>query len=339
MPKLDIPTYFNQGTIDLIKRVNGKAWYKEERLSISHVYGSISGFASARETSRLSNLFEEEFDKHFEELKKLNVDFYYAMNASCIGSLNMREMLRMRKEITNLKNREIKNFIVVHPFVLKLIRSEIPDAKIKVSVIMEIDNIQTFNYWAKEADVINVSTRINRDFEMLRMFRKFSHKIEFLCNEVCLWQCPFRASHYNIESHRYKVNEDYMNDYPVDLCYEMMTDVELLKSRFILPEWITYYEDFGDYFKISGRSFPQEFIRKATEAYAKRKSPENILELFPIVTGSIINEQNGQRDQRKLIMTDEEKFDFLRKFYTTGNKCVYECPCPHCSNFVKCFKR
>jgi collagenase-like PrtC family protease len=323
----------------LIKRLNGKASYKSERLPISHVYGSITGFASARETSRLAKVTDEEFSKHIDELNKLNVDFFYALNTACLGSLNTGDMLRLRKEITNLKKRGVKNFVVAHPFLLRVIKSEIPDCKIKTSVIMEIDNVKTFNFWIKEADIINVSTRINRDFTMLKALKKHKDKVEFLCNEVCLWQCPFRASHYTIESHRYKVNETYMNDYPVDLCYDMMTDVELLKARFILPEWIEYYERFGKYFKLSGRTFPQRFIEKATISYTKRQSPENILELFPIVAGSITNEQNGKRDLRNLKMSLKEKNGFLEYFKLAGNECNSRCPCPHCTPYTKCFHR
>ena len=336
---LDIPTYFNEESIKLIKRLNAKSVYKPERIPVSHVYGSITGFCSARETSRLAQIFEDDFDKHLEELEKLNVDFFYALNASCLGSLNERDMLRLRKEVDILKRRGVKNFIVAHPFMLKLIRLAIPDAKIKASVIMEIDNIKTVRYWIKEADIINISTRVNRNFVMLEALKKYRDKIEFLCNEVCLWQCPFRASHYTIESHRYKKDENYLNDYPVDLCYYMMTDIELLRSRFILPEWIEYYEQFGKYFKISGRTFPQEFISNTTEWYSRRKSPENILELFPIVVGSIINEQNGERDLRKLNMTQKEKTEFLNYFKSFGFKCDYSCPCPFCGNYEKCFHR
>jgi len=336
---LDIPTYFNQESIDLIKKLNAKAAYKTDRIPISHVYGSTSGFCSARETQRLSKVFDEDLLKHLDQLEKLNVDFFYALNTSCLGSLNTRDMLRLRKEITNLKSWGIKNFIIAHPFMIKLVKSEIPDARIKISVIMEIDDIKRFKFWLKEAEIINISTSANRNFILLDALKKYKNKLEFLCNEVCLWMCPYRASHYTIESHRHKIGEQYLNDYPTDLCYNLMTDVELLKSRFILPEWISKYEDYGTRFKISGRTFPQEFISKTTEAYSRRTSPENLLDLFPIVVGSIINEQNGKRENRKFKMTPTQKEEFIHWFMTFGGMCKYSCPCPFCEKYTNCFVR
>ena len=239
---LDIPTKFDQNSIDFIKRINAKAVLNSERMPISHVYGSMSGLYSARETTRLGDLFRQDFINHLDELEKINVDFFYALNASCLGSLDTKELLKLRKVIEDIKNMGVKNFIVAHPLMLDLVRSIIPKAKIKASVILEIDDFKRFRFFMDKADIINISTKVNRNFTFLKSLSKYKEKVEFLCNEVCIYMCPYRDSHYTIESHRYKKEENYPNEYPVDLCYEMMTNIELLRARFILPEWIKYYK-------------------------------------------------------------------------------------------------
>lgn len=335
---IDIPTYFNNKTLNLIKEINRNAYYDSNILPITSVYGSITGLYSARETKRLKNVQIYNFKNHLKFLKKIDVDFYYAMNASCLGSLSLNKMLDLKNTLKILTNYGVENYIVAHPFLIELIREQNPKARIKASVIMEIDNVIQLDYFLKNTDVVNISTKVNRDFKFLEKIGKHKEKIEILCNETCLFMCPFRASHYNIESHRHK-NDTYSSDYPVDLCYEKMTSEELVKSRFVLPEWIKHYEKYALTFKISGRSFPEDFIYNTARYYSNRTSPDNILDLFPIVTGSISNEQHGIIDSRKFSLTAVQKENFISFFKSYGHECPYVCPCPFCKSYVKNFSR
>ncbi len=336
MSSLDIPTYFNKDTIDFIKRINSEALYDEKKIPISHVYGSLSGLFSARESERLAKVTEDDLEEHIKKLKAYNVDFYYALNTSCLGSLNMNDMLRIKSLLKKVQDIGVKNFIIAHPFLIDVVKTQIPDSKIKASVILEIDDIRRFKYFADKVDIINISTKVNRDFKLLEKLKDSKAKVEVLCNETCLFMCPFRSSHYTIESHRHE-KKDNVTDYPLDLCYSMMNDLEIIKSRFILPEWIPEYKHYVKYFKISGRTFPQEFIFSTTESYSKNVSPENILDLFPIVTGSIRNEQSGIVEKRTLNIRDMEKKRFINYFIHSGSECRYKCPCDFCSQFLKFF--
>jgi len=331
---LDIPTYFNKDTIKIIKDVNRKSHY-----GISQVYGSLTGRFSARENIRLNSVTEDQMRIHLKDLEKEKVDFYYALNSSCFGSLDVKRMLSLRAEIDHLKNLGVKNFIIAYPFLIDVIKEAIPESKIKLSVILEIDDIKRIRYFYDKVEVINISTTMNRNFKFLEYIEEYRDKIEILCNEVCLYKCPFRASHYTIESHRDGTHGTIISDYPVDKCYEMMTDVELLMSRFVLPEWIQLYLDYATYFKISGRTFPQKFIEFVTRHYAEGKSPENILKLFPIVVGSIKAEQSNEIEERILEMPDEAKKSFIKEFSYIGDYCRYKCPCSHCGKYVKYFKK
>ncbi|MFW9881576.1 MAG: U32 family peptidase [Candidatus Thorarchaeota archaeon] len=335
---LDIPTYFNKETINFIKEIDQSKWFNIIRIPVKHVYGSLSGILSARETKRLCKVEPYMLESHIKELKKINVDFFYAFNTSCLGSLSMNKMMEIKNTIKTLSDIGVKNFIVAHPFLIEVLREQIPDCKIKASVILEIDNSVQLKYFLEKVDIVNLSTRVNRDFTFLKMFKKYRKKIELLCNEVCLYMCPFRASHYTIESHRHK-NREYCSDYPVNLCYEKMTEVEIIRSRFILPEWINYYSRFASFFKISGRTFSQSFIHNVANHYSSGNSPKNILDLFPIVTGSIRNEQNKITDNRVLEIPEHEKTLFLTYFKLYGNKCQYLCPCGRCNSYTKYFER
>lgn len=332
--ELDIPTYFNDDFLNFIKKVNNSGG-----IEIKHVYGSVSGSFSARESRRLSQISKTEFEKHIEKLKDNNVNFFYALNTSCLGELTIHDAVSVKMRIKEYINLGVENFIIAHPFLIKEIREMIPNGKIKASVILEIDNIKTFEYYLKNVDIINISTRMNRNFRFLDSIKKYKNKLELLCNEVCLFNCPFRQSHYTIESHRGLDNKAYITKYPLQNCYSMMTNEELIMSRFILPEWLIQYSEYVDIFKISGRTFPEEFIKHVTKHYSKLKSPQNILELFPIVTGSIENEQSNKFEKRKLEMTDLEKLKFIDFFKFNGQNCDYNCPCGFCKSYTKNFER
>jgi len=334
---LDIPTYFNDKFIDFIQNINEG---KDTIYKIKHVYGSISGLFSARESERLPDVTPGNIPSHIRQLKEVGVEFFYTFNASCLGSLEHFKIKKIIHIINDLNNLNIQNFIIAHPLLIELIRERIKNANFKMSVICEIDDIRRFNHFInkRKIGIINLSTSINRDFQILEKMSKRRKNIILLSNEACLFMCPYRASHYTIESHREKTHFPY-SDYPLDKCYELLTDDEILRSRFILPEWLPIYEKYAKFFKISGRTFPVEFIKKVTTCYATGKSPKNILELFPIVVSSVSNEQTGVREKRILEISEREKMKFLSHFRLLGHLCKVKCPCGHCNSYKKNIKK
>jgi len=334
---LDIPTYFNIDFINFIQNTNER---EDVAYKIKHVYGSISGLFSARESERLPNITSGNLTSHINELKEIGVDFFYAFNTSCLGSLEYNSVKKIIDIIDELNKLNVRNFIIAHPLLIELIREQIKDAKFKISVISEIDDIRRFKHFInkRKVSMVNLSTSINRDFQFLERISKKRSNIVLLCNEACLFMCPYRASHYTIESHREKTHFPY-SDYPLDKCYELLTDDEILRARFILPEWLSIYKEYAKFFKISGRTFPVDFIKKVTTCYATGKSPKNILELFPIVVSSVSNEQIGVREERTLELSGREKTKFLSHFRLFGHQCKIKCPCGHCNSYKKNVKR
>jgi len=324
---LDIPTYFDKDFINFIQKVN------EDKLTIygiKHVYGSDSGSFSARETERLPIV--KNLQEHIKELSEINVDFFYTLNASCLGSLKENDVIDIETFINKLYNIGVKNFIISHPYLIRIINKINKLIKIKISTIMEINDIQRINYYFKKAEIITLSTSANRNFRLLENIK--NRNVEIMINECCLYMCPFRASHYSIESHR-ENSENTFDNYPLDECYSLLNKNEIIMSRYVLPEWIEDYSKFSKYFKISGRTFPRKFIENATLYYSRGISPENVLDLFPIVTGSIKNEQTGKIEKRHLSFNKEEIKEIISYFKIFGHFCNTRCPCGFCEKYSK----
>lgn len=114
----------------------------------------------------------------------------------------------------------------------------------------------------------------NRDMNFLRDFSKTFGQyidVEVMVNEFCLFHCPNRMSCYMNHQNVKTVEESKLfSNYPMrDCIHARATDfAEWLKTRFILPEWLGYYEDIGiNHFKITGRTSSTDFVLKVLKIY------------------------------------------------------------------------
>lgn len=184
-------------------------------------------------------------------------------------------------------------------------------------------------------------------------------KIELLATNSCLKDCPLIHTHVNSISHASSMASK--NNY-VDWCLykcqyrELCAVEEYIKSPWIRPEDIKYYEEIGiEHFKITERDFPTEILVKRLDAYCNRKYDGNLLDLIqghgyelannkklelvkkPVFfKEDIINEINrvrGFKQERRFpchVYIDNKKFGNFIDFFVQG-KCSGNCSeCRYC---------
>ena len=133
------------------------------------------------------------------------------------------------------------------------------------------------------ADIICADfVKINRDFKTLKyMVDNLKHsKIEILATNSCLKNCPMIFTHTTALSHasdKTKGKENY-EDWSLFYCQKIQNEreEEYIKSPWVRPEDIKYYEDIGiEHFKLTEREFPTSELIKRVKAYTK----ENMMEI------------------------------------------------------------
>ena len=132
-------------------------------------------------------------------------------------------------------------------------------------------------------DAITIDSNQNRNFELLRLLKKeLNLEISLLVNNLCLWGCPYALYHANSSSHSSE-NKTYFNNYCDFNCRLIKTEspVEMIKSRWIRPEDLSFYEAIGlDNFKIGGRTKSTDFLISTVAAYSNRSYDGNFIDIL-----------------------------------------------------------
>jgi collagenase-like PrtC family protease len=177
---------------------------------------------------------------------------------------------------------------VTNPILLRIIKSNFPQLKVRISVFADVDHPRKIEYWEKNgADVICLrSLFMNRDLRALKAMRKSTNlELELLANENCIQSCSLDITHMNLISHSSQSKHQegaYIIDHCVLECSKakMKDPVNFLRSDWIRPEDTPLYEALGyDTFKLVDRSLPTDIMVTRIKAYAERKYDGNLLDL------------------------------------------------------------
>ncbi|MBI5206460.1 MAG: U32 family peptidase [Candidatus Firestonebacteria bacterium] len=284
--QLVVPTNWDDRLIEKLKK-----------FPIALIYAKFKrdAFGGGRPAAALPEVTKKQASLHIRKIHDAGIKFNYVLNTTCMGN---REFIKSYQE-TILREIEwiIKNRVeyvtVSIPYLMELIKKNFPELNIVASVFLNIDSIQKAlfykNLGVKE---IVIDQSQNRNLKFLDTISKAIHvDLQLVVNNICLLYCPFRLYHQNINSHSSQYDRGSTKDisdlYPTVSCESIRINhpEEIIKSAWIRPEDLTYYEKIGiKHFKISGRTKSTDWIAKTVESYALRKSPDNIAELlsFPI---------------------------------------------------------
>lgn len=269
---------------------------------IVEMYGSDRAHAaiSARPDFRIQDISMDQLAKTIQEGLDHDITFNYTMNSTSPYGSKV-ELLRHKKDVQDfvkeLENIGCYRVTVATPIMAMIVREVCPDIQIEVSTTVHVDTVTQIKLWHEMFGVNKVCGNIlrNRDRKFLENVATYCNRYhviyELMINEFCYntfngssTHCIFRDSCYNCHATNH-IKEDAMayNNYPMGMCIASRGNTEegWLRSRYVLPQWIPYYNSIGlHHFKLTGRTGSIEYLTKLCEAYMSMHYDGNLLELW-----------------------------------------------------------
>ncbi len=283
---------------------------------------------------------------HIDLVHKSGYEFNYVLNSSCLGNIEYSSKGRheLKQLLDWLCEVKVDSVTVSIPYLIEIIKRNYPQLKISASVFSHIDSIdQAKMYKQLGVDEITIVQSYNRNVKFLRsLIKQVDCNFQIIVNNACLFGCPYRRYHANINSHSSNSHGEAPDfDYPVISCSlaRLSYPAELIKSPWIRPEDMSYYEDIGlSRFKLSGRTKNTKWLKNAILAYIKRKSPDNFAELLSIPNGfgSIKRKNYHNAPEAELFIDNSELDEFIEYFL---NKDCQKTSCNACGHCMEVAKR
>jgi len=143
---------------------------------------------------------------------------------------------------------------------------------------------ERFMEFLQEGDrIIAISNRTLRSLERIIFLAKSKKiKIEVIVNTGCLYKCNYANNHKVYTAHKKQCSDAIEDYYKTKICIpkRIKNPLEIVMAPTIRPEDLWIYKSLGvNYFKISGREFPTEWMLDTIEAYVTKQYKGNISDL------------------------------------------------------------
>jgi collagenase-like PrtC family protease len=341
MPSFSIPADFQASTIHQISKRN-EQW----EIPIKDVYGSLnpSIFGSGRTSSVLKPIKFELLKKYVEVCNQNGVQFSYALNFNCNSNMEFTD--KGKKEIIKflrkLESVGVKKYTTVLPAMVELLNYAVPDAKVSVSVISNVDSYSRLREFlvTKNVSRIMIPEYLNRKIDRLEKLISYGPEfgVDFgtIVNGLCLIDCPFRDFHYSFNSHAIGKQDFQPTDYYATRCtlLKLNNPEEVLKMGWIRPEDLRRYVDAGvSVFKIAGREMTKPDFLRVVDIYNQGSFEGNLWELFRCF--SVPPDSNETLNYSKMFNLQNKPLDaFTRRFFEAKSFCsTKDCEtCSYCKN-------
>lgn len=258
------------------------------------IYGKLNEdlIGGGRPTLTLPTVKKDKVRTFVKEAHKRGLQFNYLINGTCFDNMEITKSgyRDIRKLLDWLSEMEVDGISVSLPMVMEIIKKNYPHFSISASVQVRIDNFEKARYWQDlGADKINISyVDINKNFDEIRKIKEKTSglKIQTIANLMCMNKCPMVTLHGNYNAHASQkghVNDNFSFDYYLFSCAEKLLSnpVEILRSAFIRPEDIHYYEEAGvDNIKLVERSMTTDALARIVKAYTDRSYDGNMMDLI-----------------------------------------------------------
>lgn len=257
------------------------------------LYGKLSDdiIGGGRSSAILPYVSREKAKQHIRTAHRKGFYFNYLLNGTCLN--NAQNLQPQKKDILEILNWlvsiEVDSVTISSPYLYHLIREYAPRLNIYVSVQENINNVFQIKQWDKMGvDKITLSVLdINRNFSLLRNIReKIKCDLQLIANLKCLLGCHAYSYHSNSYAHSSQTGHK-LKGYLIDYCtlkcnyIRLNNPVEFIKSLWIRPEDVRYYEEIGiNWLKLVGRQMDSDKIRQIFKAYSKRRYDGNLLDLL-----------------------------------------------------------
>lgn len=269
--------------------------------AVDEFYGKLSKdvIGGGRMAFTLPSISKQYVANYVKKIHQHNLKFNYLLNSTCLGNIEwsragQREICRFLDWLLSIN---VDSITVSMPYLLQLIKERYPRFKVYISNQVGISSLMEAKYWQDlGADRLTLSVhKVNRDFKLLvAMKRSLKCQIQLIVNLHCLKDCPFWLYHGTSSSHSSQLGRGsnrLVIDYSFIMCslMRLKDPVEFLRSGWIRPEDIRYYEEIGiDRFKLVNRTMPTDDIVSIIKAYTNRRHEGNLLDLFSDPTRTLI---------------------------------------------------
>jgi collagenase-like PrtC family protease len=329
---------------------------------ITEVFGSIREHSryAARPDFRLPDVTLKQLEEHITDLKTANIEFNYTLNAPFIGSssdVNEKDILKM---VGLLRECGVKRFTITSPLLAKIIHNEDKNIELELSTIAHLSQVSQLKSYNQFAGFTRFCMNLekNRSFSFLqncqRVAKLNGFVINLMVNEFCSSSDVGYSSHCVLRNDCYllhsvnKTKEDYElhGGYPMNFCMagREIEPYSWLRSRFILPEWISVYNKHTNitHFKITGRTGTTEYITKVCNAYLSGEFHGDLLELWKHLDTIYSNENDTTVKNKQLSCDLINKHRFIGHWIPMfkNEYCSFECSnvecgkeCNYCEEF------
>jgi len=325
---LNVGNLWTHSYLDKVIELNEQ--HKDGGIQVKSLFGSIANITpTARSFDRIPYRDWSFVEEYVGKAKGNSINCRYTLNQSCIGSIqefNDYFNSSQKSTLRRLHDIGIAEWIITSPLLVETLRNMFPDDFIEVSTIAEVSTVEEAKRWeAIGANGVNVSTSINRDFKKLQDIGGIL-ETSILCNEACLYRCPWRRECYNLSSHDSRRGEELFGFYPFRKCNEVRLahPEEWLASRLVLPQWLPLYSDRAgiEWFKVAYRTHPEEVAIPMLEVYMNMYFGGNLCALWPTI--SRLGNTPEPKDITFISAEKLDKLGFINKWFERDN----------CSNFI-----
>jgi len=274
---------------------------KLKKDGIEEIYGKLAYdyIGGGRPSFLVPHVSKKKAVVHIAEAHKNNLKFNYLLNTTCMG--NSEWTISGQRKICGLLDwlmeAGVDSVTVAIPYLLELIKKRYPEFKVNISTQAGIDAVERARYWNDlGADKLTLSVvDVNRNFKLLENIRQnVKCELQLIANLHCLYKCPFYKYHSVLSAHSSQSGHR-LNGFMIDYCtlkcgyMRLLNPVEFIRSLWIRPEDIHYYEEIGiDSIKLVDRGMVTEAILLIINAYLNRSYDGNLLDLLPHPTKNFL---------------------------------------------------
>ncbi len=224
----------------------------------------------------------ENLEEQVETAHSHGVMFDVVVNTTCpLGGKPTRRVLDgFQGYLERLEKMGVDGVIVADPWLLR-VASDVFD-RVVVSCLAFVNSPEKAEFFSDHASAVTLDTNVNRNLDVIKAISKVIN-VKLIVNEGCLKDCPFRPFHFNLFSHMYGPDRTTLyDDYYYRRCMlERVKNPELIiKSPWVRPEDLHWYDKLVSGFKIGGRSYEIGWIIRAVRAYVRGEYRGNLLDIL-----------------------------------------------------------
>ena len=263
--------------------------YKQYHEHITCVYGKANdNYPEGRNTKHLRSITLSDIKDVINSLNVSNIPFNYILNGNNHSNKEYDKTYRKTfiEFVRQLKGFGCNQITLSNVFLIELIRNEMPEMDIHVSVISEIDNLTRIKHLAKlGVKNIVLSKTLLKNFNGLANIHKYKPEnveLILLANDPCLHHCAYTQYHNQSLSFFTAQGGDFVNFCRLHCTNDFASDIrKVISASFIRPEDIATYKGIGFLvFKLTDRKQSTSWLENTIKAYVDGRYDGNLSDIM-----------------------------------------------------------